>query len=79
MWEYIPIYDPLTKIPENAYRILDKSGEIVQYMVRIGANVDKMLDKSMQICMKFRHYGRICLYGSITHISICRYIYSNPR
>ena len=46
------IYDPLTKIPENASNMLDKSGKIVQYLVKIGANVDKSIDKYGSICIE---------------------------
>jgi hypothetical protein len=52
MWANIPIYEALTKIPENASNMLDKSGKIVQYLVKIGANVDKSIDKYGSICIE---------------------------
>ena len=52
MWAIIPIYDALTKIPENASNMLDKSGKIVQYLVKLVANVDKSIDKYGSICIE---------------------------
>ena len=58
MWAINPIYDALTKIPENASNMLDKSGKIVQYLVKLVANVDKsrgLFHKSID------KYGSICI------------------